>query len=130
MLRTLLVSLLLLGIWLFAHPWGGIYGDAQLYALQALRHLHPDVYGNDLFFFSGSQDDYTFFSPLYAALIGLLGLHAATLALLLAAYVLWMGSGCAACCKACPSGSGWPCCSRCRASMACSNMRSLFSHPG
>lgn len=90
--RTVLVCLLLLGIWLFAHPWGGIWGDAQLYALQALSHLRPDAYRNDLFFFSGSQDDYTFFSPLYAALISLLGLNAATIALLLAAYVLWMGS--------------------------------------
>lgn len=90
--RTVLVCLLLLGIWLFAHPWGGIWGDAQLYALQALSHLRPDAYRNDLFFFSGSQDDYTYFSPLYAALIALLGLNAATIALLLAAYVLWIGS--------------------------------------
>lgn len=90
--QTVLVCLLLLGIWLFAHPWGGIYGDAQLYALQALSHLRPDAYRNDLFFFSGSQDDYTFFSPIYAALISLLGLNAATLALLLAGYVLWIGA--------------------------------------
>lgn len=89
---TILVFLLLLGIWLLAHPWGGIWHDAQLYAFQALSHLRPDAYRNDLFLFSGSQDDYTFFSPIYAALISLLGLRAATIALLLAGYVLWTGS--------------------------------------
>lgn len=89
---TFLVFLLLLGIWLFAHPWGGIWHDSELYAFQALSHLRPDAYRNDLFLFSGSQDDYTFFSPIYAALISLLGLHAATIALLLAGYVLWTGS--------------------------------------
>lgn len=89
---TLLVCLLLLGVWLFAHPWGGIWHDAQLYAFQALSHLHPDAYRNDLFFFSDSQENYTFFSPIYAALISLLGLNAATILLLIAGYALWMGS--------------------------------------
>lgn len=89
---TILVFLLLLGIWLFAHPWGGIWHDAQLYAFQALSHLRPDAYRNDLFLFSGSQDDYTFFSPIYATLISLLGLRTATITLLLAGYVLWTGS--------------------------------------
>jgi len=90
--RTVLVCLLLLSIWLFAHPWEGIWHDARLYALQALSHLRPDAYRNDLFFFAGSQDDYTFFSSIYAGLISSLGLHAATIAFLLTGYVLWIGS--------------------------------------
>lgn len=89
---TFLAFLLLLGIWLFAHPWEGIWHDAQLYAFQALSHLRPDAYRNDLFLFFGSQDDYTFFGTVYAALISLLGLNAATIAFLLAGYVLWAGS--------------------------------------
>ncbi len=90
--RTTLVCLLLTGIWLFAHPWMGIWHDARLYALQALSHLQPENYRNDLFFFSGSQDDYSFFSPVYAALISLLNLHAATISLLFASYVLWVAA--------------------------------------
>ena len=90
--RTVLVVLLVLGVWLFAHPWQGIWHDARLYALQALSHLRPEAYRNDLFFFSGSQEKYTFFSPLYAALISLIGLKAAALTLLLGGYVLWIGS--------------------------------------
>lgn len=89
---TFLVCLLLLGIWLLAHPWGGILHDAHFYTLQALSHLRPDAYRNDLFLLFGSQDDYTFFSPVYAALISLLGLNAATITLLLAGYALWVGS--------------------------------------
>ena len=92
MQRTVLVCLLLLGIWLFAHPWIGIWHDAQFYAFQALSHLRPDAYRNDLYFLFGSQDDYTFFSPIYAASISLLGLNTAAITLLLGGYVLWTGS--------------------------------------
>ena len=90
--RSVLVGLLLLGLWIFAHPYVGTFGDAELYAFQALSHLHPDAYRNDLFLFAGSQDNYTFFSPIYASLISLLGLNAATIVLLLCAYVLWIGA--------------------------------------
>ena len=90
--QSVLVGLLLLGIWLLAHPYDGIWHDAWLYALQALAHLHPDAYRNDLFFFSGSQDDFSFFSPLYSTLISLLGLNAASMTLLLGAYALWTAS--------------------------------------
>src|SRR5690606_35400386 len=74
-------------------------------------HLHPELYGNDVFLKYGSQDNYTLFTPLYAALIPLLGVeHAASLitfvsvlALLLSAWSLartlmpapyaWLGLG-------------------------------------
>lgn len=65
------------GLFLFAHPYRGIEHDAVLYALQALRSLEPQSLGDDLFFRYGSQDAYTLFSPLYAALIGLIGLEPA-----------------------------------------------------
>jgi hypothetical protein len=65
------------GLVLFAHPYRGIEHDAVLYALQALRSLEPQSLGDDLFFRYGSQDAYTLFSPLYAALISLVGLEPA-----------------------------------------------------
>lgn len=92
MQRTTLLCFLLLAIWLFAHPWEGIRHDAQFYALQALSHFRPEAYRSDLFFFAASQDDFTLFSPIYAALISLLGLNAAAITLLIAGYVLWIGS--------------------------------------
>ena len=45
--------------------------------LQALAHLKPDLLSNDIFLRFGSQDNYTLFSPLYAAVISLLGVEPA-----------------------------------------------------
>lgn len=111
-LRTLPVMLLLItGLYLLLHPYQGLIHDSRLYTLQALNHLHPELYGNDVFLKYGSQDNYTLFTPLYAALIPLLGVeHAASLitfvsvlALLLSAWSLartlmpapyaWLGLG-------------------------------------
>lgn len=86
-----LLLLLILAIWLLAHPHQGLRHDAIFYAGQALFHLQPERYGHDLFFLYGSQDDFTLFTPLYAALIDLLGLPAAMILLLVAGYVLWAG---------------------------------------
>jgi len=55
----------------------GIWHDARLYTLQALAHLKPDLLGNDIFLRFGSQDNYTLFSPLYAAVISVLGVEPA-----------------------------------------------------
>jgi hypothetical protein len=74
---ALALIIALVGLILFAHPYRGIEHDAILYALQALRSLEPQALGDDLFFRYGSQDVYTLFSPLYAALIGLIGLEPA-----------------------------------------------------
>lgn len=90
--RATLSCLLLVTIWLFVHPWQGLYHDDRFYALQALAHLRPQTFRHDLFFFAASQDDYTFFSPIYAAFISLLGLKAAAITLLLAGYIVWAGA--------------------------------------
>ena len=87
-----LLFLLLLAIWLLGHPFLGVWGDGILYAVQALARLRPETYGKDLFFLYGSQDDFTVFSPIYAAFIRLLGLDGAMLATLLAGNALWLGS--------------------------------------
>jgi hypothetical protein len=72
-----LLALAVIGLFLLLFPYFGITHDAQLYSLQALNHLHPDLYANDVFLRYGSQDDYTFFTPLYAAIIAWLGLEPA-----------------------------------------------------
>jgi hypothetical protein len=59
--------------WALSHPYKGIFHDAQLYTLQALAHLNPDSLSRDVFLRFGSQDRYTLFSPLYAAVIHWIG---------------------------------------------------------
>lgn len=88
----LLLFILLLALWFFSHHYQGLWHDGIFYAVQALASLRPDVYGKDLFFLYGSQDDFTLFSPIYAAFIRLFGLDGAMLALLLAGHALWFGS--------------------------------------
>lgn len=63
------LALLIAGLYLLLHPYQGLVHDARLYTLQALNHLHPELYGNDVFLKYGSQDSYTLFTPLYAAAI-------------------------------------------------------------
>src|SRR5690606_12100643 len=65
------------GLYLLLYPYVGIAHDARLYSLQALNHLRPDLYGSDVFLRYGSQEDYTFFTPLYAVTITWLGVERA-----------------------------------------------------
>ena len=88
----LLLFVLLLALWFFSHPYQGLWQDGIFYAVQALARLHPEVYVKDLFFLYGSQDDFTVFSPIYAAFIRLFGLDGAMLFLLLSGYALWIGA--------------------------------------
>ncbi len=74
------MALSLLAVWALLHPYRGIALDAQLYAVQALAHLHPALAG-DLYLQNVSQDRFTIFSPLYAALIGVWGLRSTALVL-------------------------------------------------
>jgi len=74
-----LVSLWL-ATWAVSHPYKGVFHDARLYTLQALAHLQPKSLSHDVFLRSGSQDHFTVFSPVYAAVIRLVGVdHAAAL---------------------------------------------------
>lgn len=68
-------------LWLLHHPYEGIRHDAPLYALQALKHLHPENFARDVYFLYGSQDDYTLYSVFYANLAGVVGLGQAALLL-------------------------------------------------
>ena len=89
---------------ILAHPYAGIVHDNVLYLAQALLRLHPDIYRGDPFFQWGSQDHYTLFSPIYAWLITLLGLNAATVTLLLVSQGLFLVASFAAVRVLIPSG--------------------------
>jgi hypothetical protein len=48
--------------WVLVRPYQGVRHDAILYLGQALKHLAPDVFGRDVFFSRGSQDQFTIVS--------------------------------------------------------------------
>lgn len=85
-----------LATWALSHPYAGLFHDAGLYTLQALAHLRPDSLRADVFLKFGSQDRFTLFSPLYAAVGRWIGIEpaaalltlASQLGLLAAAWVL------------------------------------------
>jgi hypothetical protein len=90
--RWWLALLALAGVALFLllHPYRGLVHDGRLYTIQALSHLQPELYGNDIFVRAGSQDDYTLFSPLYAQMIHWLGVEKAAATVTLSAIVLFL----------------------------------------
>jgi hypothetical protein len=73
---------MLITVWVFSHPYQGIWHDGKLYLGQALFHLNPENFKNDLFFKFGSQDQYTIFSALYAKAIEMFGLGKAPIILM------------------------------------------------
>ena len=76
--------------WLLTRPYRGIWHDGIFYTVQALRHLHPERYAQDIFFLYGSQDNYSIYSTLQSGLTSLLGMENAFLALTLAGAALWV----------------------------------------
>lgn len=81
--------LVLAALWVLAHPWIGFNHDGLLYAGQAMAYVRPEVFGRDLFFAHGSQDDYTVFGRVYGAAVGFGGLTGAARTLWGAAQALW-----------------------------------------
>lgn len=79
-------------VFLLAHPYKGITHDNILYVAQALAWLNPDTFRGDVYFQWGSQDRYTFFSPIYGALILKLGLGSANLTLILVSLGLFLAA--------------------------------------
>jgi len=80
-------SLLLLTLWTLTHRYHGLSRDGELYAVQAMARVHPWL-NSDLYLQNTSQDHYTFFSPIYAWLIGIFGLRTAEL-LLFSSCTVW-----------------------------------------
>ena len=88
----LAIGLGLAALFLYSHPYYGIWHDATLYTLIALRPLYPDALGGDMFFSAGSQASYTVFPWLHTALIRHLGMELPAWGLARAFGVLWIAS--------------------------------------
>lgn len=88
-LRPLLV---LCGFWFAQWPFTGVQHDASLYTLEALKHLQPGAFANELFLKFGSQGNYTLFPALYAALIRNFGIETSALLVTLSGKTIWVVS--------------------------------------
>jgi hypothetical protein len=76
-----------LALWCLSHAYLGLFHDAGLYTLQALAHRDPRFLAQDVFLKFGSQDRFTLFSPLFAALSGPLGIEVAAALLTLVSQI-------------------------------------------
>lgn len=88
-LYALAVALTLIALWGLTHRYEGLVRDGELYALQALARLQPNL-GSDLYLQFTSQDRYTVFSALYAELMRLVGLQSAGVILFVTSYTAFM----------------------------------------
>ena len=77
-------------LWTVTGRYWGLQHDAQLYAVQALAKIHPDVFSGDLFLRYASQDDFTLFPYVCAWIIDLLGLDHAAALLTFSFFAAWM----------------------------------------
>jgi len=84
---TVALTLALGLLWSLLHHYRGLSGDAELYAVQALAHIHPALF-SDIYLQHENQDHFTIFSPLYAGCIRWLGLQPAALTLA-AVFTVW-----------------------------------------
>lgn len=88
LLQAIALTLTLAAVWSVTHPYKGLNGDAELYAVQAMARIHPGL-ATDIFLLNGSQDKYTIFSPMYAWFVSWLGLATAALTLSLS-FKVWL----------------------------------------
>src|SRR6185312_955978 len=66
--------------WMLQDPYDGLIHDGVLYAFSALARLHPGSLGHDVMLTLGTQDRFTVFSPIAAAVFNVFGLeHGAAL---------------------------------------------------
>lgn len=77
-------------IWTVTGRYWGLQHDAQLYAVQALAKIQPEIFSGDLFLRFRSQADFTLFPYLFAWTIGWLGIDHAAALLTLVSFVGWM----------------------------------------
>jgi hypothetical protein len=89
-LSLLPLPIIAIAWWLISRPYGGVIHDGVLYTTQALKHLYPERYAQDIFFLYGSQDSFTLFSKLHSWLIGLYGVDHAFLLLSVAGGAIWL----------------------------------------
>src|ERR1700678_643392 len=87
-IKAAALALMLVTLWLLLHGYHGLTGDGQIYAFQALARIHPQL-GTALYLQNTSQDQFTIFSPLYACVVGILGLESAA-RLLIVIFTVWL----------------------------------------
>src|SRR6478609_11743606 len=88
--QLVFIGFLLVTIWICVHGYQGMKHDAVLYLGQALFHSNPDIYKNDLFFLYGSQDQFSFFSSVYAWVISHLGIGHGAILLFITSQALFL----------------------------------------
>lgn len=89
------MALLLLAaaLWCITHPYAGMFEhDARVYTLLVWHWLSPEAYARDPFFLFGSQDRYSAFTPIYAALAGSVGLSNAARMVTALGGALWLSA--------------------------------------
>jgi hypothetical protein len=86
------LACLVVAFWMLLHPYRGLEHDSVLYAVLALARLHPAALGHDLFVRYGTQDDFTIFSPLFAAEIRAVGLEQAAAIMTFITQVAFLGA--------------------------------------
>ena len=86
------LACLVVAFWILIHPYRGIEHDSVLYAVLALARLQPAALGHDLFVRYGTQDNFTVFSPLFAAAIRQVGLERAAAILTFVTHVAFFGA--------------------------------------
>lgn len=80
-------------LWSLAHRYFGFARDGELYAFQALAKIQPGL-NNDVYLANTSQEKYTIFSSIYAAVIRPLGLlHAELLLFAICLFVFTAAAG-------------------------------------
>lgn len=84
------IILIISSIWLFNHPYKGMIHDARLYGLQALSHIYPDIFKNDIFLSYVSQENYTLFSKIHVFAIQKIGFSAANIVFFILAHFFWI----------------------------------------
>jgi hypothetical protein len=84
--------LLTLALLFGALPYRGIRHDAILYMGQALSHLNPGWSASDLFFATGSQDQFSIFSTMMAWLMRHADAAVVDMTLLRGAWLVWIAA--------------------------------------
>ena len=89
------IALLMLAaaLWCITHSYVGMFEhDARVYTLLVWHWLSPEAYARDPFFLFGSQDRFSFFTPIYATLAGFIGLSTAALMVTALGGALWLSA--------------------------------------
>lgn len=91
-INLLWITLLSASLFVLTHSYTGIRHDGILYLGQALNHLHPEVFHDDVFFLHGSQDQFTLFGRLYALVIESAGVEWASIGAVLLAQLFFLAA--------------------------------------